>query len=57
MICEAEKWISELGYSEVVIDSRLVAEGFYKKLGYSRESDEVFNSWKFECVRMYKRLK
>lgn len=57
VICEAEKWISELGYSEVVIDSRLVAEGFYKKLGYSRESDRIFKSWKFECVRMYKSLR
>lgn len=57
VIGEAEKWICELGYSEIVIDSRLVAEGFYKKLGYLRGSDEVFNSWKFKCVRMYKRLK
>ena len=57
VICEAEKWIFELGYSEIVIDSRLVAEDFYKKLGYSRESDRIFKSWKFECVRMYKSLR
>ena len=57
VIKEAENWIFELGYSEIVIDSRLVAEDFYKKLGYSRESGEVFYSWKFECVRMYKSLR
>ena len=57
VINEAENWIFELGYSEIVIDSRLVAEDFYKKLGYSRESDRIFKSWKFECVRMYKSLR
>ncbi|MBQ7505640.1 MAG: GNAT family N-acetyltransferase [Ruminococcus sp.] len=55
-ITEAEKWIKELGYSEVVIDSRLEAVGFYEKLGYKREDDKVFRSWKFDCVRMYKNL-
>lgn len=55
-ITEAEKWIKELGYSEVVIDSRLEAIGFYEKLGYKREDDKVFKSWKFDCTRMYKKL-
>ena len=30
---EAERWIRELGYREVVIDSRIVAVPFYEKLG------------------------
>ena len=55
-ITEADKWIKELGYSEVVIDSRLEAVGFYEKLGYKRESGKVIKSWKFDCTRMYKRL-
>ena len=52
----AENWIRELGYSEIVIDSRLVAVGFYEKLGYTRADDGVFLSWQFECTRMRKRI-
>ncbi|MBQ3416953.1 MAG: GNAT family N-acetyltransferase [Ruminococcus sp.] len=55
-ILEAEKWIKELGYSEVRIDSRVVAVGFYEKLGYSRLNDEVIKSWSFDCIRMMKLL-
>lgn len=57
VIREAEKWISELGYGEVRIDSRVVAVGFYEKLGYSRMDDEVIKSWSFDCVRMRKKIK
>ena len=56
VIKEAEKWISELGYGEIRIDSRVVAAGFYEKLGYSRMDSEVIKSWSFDCVRMNKRL-
>ena len=56
VIKEAEKWIGELGFSEIRIDSRVVAVGFYEKLGYSRMDDEVIRSWEFECVRMNKML-
>lgn len=56
VIGEAEKWIGELGYREIVIDSRLEAVGFYEKLGYSRADDGVFLSWQFECTRMSKKL-
>lgn len=56
VITEAENWIRELGYSEIVIDSRLVAVGFYEKLGYTRADDGVFLSWQFECTRMRKRI-
>lgn len=56
VIQEAEKWISELGYSEVRIDSRVVAVGFYEKLGYTRMDDEVIKSWSFDCVRMRKSI-
>lgn len=54
VIKEAEKWIEELGYSEIRIDSRLEAVGFYEKLGYKRMDNEVIKSWSFDCMRMCK---
>ena len=54
VIKEAEKWIEELGYSEIRIDSRLEAVGFYERLGYKRMDNEVIKSWSFDCVRMCK---
>ena len=56
VITEAEKWIRELGYRVIRVDSRTVAVGFYEKQGYSRMSDEVVQSGIFECVRMMKKL-
>lgn len=56
VIREAEKWIAQLGYNEIFIDSRTVAVGFYEKLGYSLVDDKVIQSWKFECRRMNKVL-
>ena len=44
VIKEAEKWIAELGYTNIRIDSRVEAIGFYEKLGYKR------------MVRMRKRI-
>ena len=57
VILEAEKWIVELGYTEILIDARLEATGFYEKLGYSKTDEKVFKSWKFDCTRMYKSLR
>ena len=57
LIQEAEKWIVELGYCEIRIDSRVVASGFYEKLGYKRMDNEIIKSWSFECVKMNKVLK
>ena len=56
VISEAEQWITELGYTEIVIDARLEATGFYEKLGYSQTTNEVFKSWHFDCKRMMKRV-
>lgn len=53
---EAESWIRELGYKEIIVDSRTVAVGFYEKLGYEKRSDEVYMSGVFECVKMHKIL-
>ena len=57
VINEAEKWIAELGYTEIFIDARLEATGFYEKLCYSKTDEKVFKSWKFDCTRMYKSLR
>ena len=54
VILEAESWIRELGYKEIIVDSRTVAVGFYEKLGYEKISDEVYMSGVFECVKMRK---
>ena len=56
VIKEAEMWIAELGYTNIQIDSRVVAVGFYEKLGYNRMDDEIIKSWSFDCVRMCKRI-
>ena len=54
VVDEAEKWIKELGYRKINIDSRVEAEGFYKRLGYIRLDDEIVKSGDFDCVRMSK---
>ncbi len=56
VIKEAEKWITELGYNKIRIDSRVEAVGFYEKLGYSRLDDEIIKSWSFDCIRMFKAI-
>lgn len=56
VIKEAEKWIAQLGYTEIFIDSRVEAVGFYEKLGYSILDNTVIQSWKFDCKRMKKEL-
>lgn len=53
---EAEAWIAECGYAEIVIDSRLEAVGFYEKLGYKLINSDVVKSSTFDCVRMKKSL-
>lgn len=56
VVNEAEKWIKELGYKEIKIESRLEAIGFYEKLGYSHVDDSVIKSGNFDCVKMNKIL-
>lgn len=56
VVTEAEKWIHELGYSKIEIESRITAIDFYKKLGYSVTDDTVVKSGVFECVLMSKLL-
>ena len=57
IIREAEKWIAELGYKEIFIDSRVDVVGFYEKLGCTLLDGTVVKSWKFDCKRMCKSIK
>ncbi len=56
MVVEAERWIRELGFREVMIDSRTVAVPFYEKLGYAAMDGAVVKSGSFDCIRMRKRI-
>ena len=56
VIREAEKWILELHYTDIYLDSRTVAGDFYEKLGYKPVDNRIVMSWKFECRRMHKAL-
>ena len=56
---ETEKWIKELGYKKIVIDSRLEAIDFYKKCGYTLVEECGCSKCKtktktFECTKMEK---
>ena len=53
---EAEKWIAECGYKQIIIDSRLEATGFYGKLGYELIDNQAYRSGVFKCTRMKKIL-
>ena len=53
---EAEKWIKELNYKEIIIDSRVEVVEFYEKLGYKHLDDMVKKSGNFDCIRMKKKL-
>ena len=53
---EAEKWIAECGYKEIIIDSRTEAIEFYNKLGYKQVGEQPIQSGVFECIRMKKIL-
>ena len=56
LLREAEKWIGELGYGEIDIDSRVEAVGFYEKLGFTAAGSEIVKSGPFDCLPMTKRL-
>lgn len=56
MLIEAERWMKECGYTAVEVDSRVVATGFYEKLGYRMIDGTVIQSGPFECIKMRKEL-
>ena len=56
VVIEAEKWIKELSYKQIIIDSRTEVVGFYEKLGYKLVDGNVTQNSVFECVCMKKCL-
>ena len=57
VVDEAEKWIIELGYDEIIIDSRIEAVPFYEKLGYVCIDGTLVKSGNFDCTRMHKLIR
>jgi GNAT superfamily N-acetyltransferase len=57
VVGEAEKWLRELGFRTVSVESRDVAEGFYEKLGYRRTGRPPKAGDTFVCVHMEKPLR
>ena len=53
---EAETWARELGYVTVAIDARVEAVGFYEKLGYAQDDEEIVRSGTFDCIKMSKKV-
>ncbi|MBO7531607.1 MAG: GNAT family N-acetyltransferase [Lachnospiraceae bacterium] len=56
VMSEAENWIRDLGYTVSVIESRDVAVGFYRKLGYTVTDPDLVHGDTFDCIRMEKKL-
>ena len=56
VMSEAENWIRDLGYNVSVIESRDVAVGFYRKLGYTVTDPNLVHGDTFDCLRMEKKL-
>ncbi len=55
-ILEAEKWIKEMGYNKIYINSREEALGFYKKLGYEPNYNLKSGTGLFACVMTSKEI-
>ncbi len=53
---EAENWIKELRFTEIIIDSRVNAVGFYEKAGFTQIDDTVIKSGDFDCIKMHKQI-
>lgn len=53
---EAEEWLSELGFTRAVVESRDVAVEFYRRLGYAVTDPALIRGDTFDCIRMEKNL-
>ena len=53
---EAEEWLSELGFTRAVVESRDVAVEFYRRLGYAVTDPALIRGDTFDCIRMEKTL-
>ncbi len=54
---EAENWLSDLGFTVAVVESRDVAVGFYRGIGYDVTDPHIVHGDTFDCIRMEKNLK
>ena len=54
VIESAEKWIKELGFKTVVVESRDEAIDFYHKLGYRSDGSSLHDGGTFICQHMEK---
>ena len=54
VMTEAEDWLRDLGCETAVVESRLEARGFYEKLGYVAQEQNIIHGDTFTCVRMEK---
>lgn len=55
-VISAEEWAGELGYTRAVLESRVEKTGFYEKLGYIADYDNIIEGGTFRCVHMEKSL-
>ena len=55
-VLSAEEWAGELGYTRAVLESRVEKTGFYEKLGYIADCDNIIEGGTFRCVHMEKSL-
>ena len=55
-INEAQKWIVELGYSRIILESRENKVAFYEKMGYIADYSQKIHGDTFDCIRMEKEL-
>jgi len=53
---EAEKWIRELGYSRIQLESRVEKVAFYEKLGYVADYGTEIHGCTFDCIPMEKQI-
>ena len=56
VMTEAELWLSELGFTRAVVQSRDVAVGFYQSIGYAVKDNKVIHSEPFDCIEMQKTI-
>ena len=52
----AEAWFAERGVKKILINSRTAVVGFYEKLGYTADPEQITGSGTFQCIMTEKTL-
>ena len=55
-IKEAEAWFAERGVKKILINARTAVVGFYEKLGYVADPEQITGSGTFQCIMTEKSL-